>query len=266
MKRILFSLLTVVVLGGLGFGVTRAFFSDRETSSGNSFTAGDLDLRIDNTSYLNGVEQPNNTWQLSDLTDQLFFSFTDLKPGDVGEDTVSLHVTNNSWMCVDMKLTANDDVTCTPTELVDDPDCTASEPGTGELAQNLNFMFWSDDGDNVLEIGERVMTTGDASTVLNGVRLPLADKNGNNLTGVSGPLLSTQTYFIGKAWCFGNMTADPVAPGANSPTVNPGVTCDGSLVQNGPQTDMMKADVSFYAEQARNNPDFVCGAFPANGI
>jgi hypothetical protein len=85
-------------------GATGAFFSDTELSSGNTFAAGALDLKVDNHSYYNGNECKEVTpgvfqwagnalfpvpgtpcdvsWNLTDLTVQKFFDFLDLKPGD----------------------------------------------------------------------------------------------------------------------------------------------------------------------------------------
>ena len=47
MKRILVSLLTIAIVAVVGFAVTRAFFSDTETSSGNTITAGTIDISVD---------------------------------------------------------------------------------------------------------------------------------------------------------------------------------------------------------------------------
>src|SRR5690606_22695048 len=107
-RKILLSAAIIAFVSSLAFAGTRAFFSDTETSTGNTFMAGAIDLQIDNSSYgfdwndptvedPSGVWGPNdaNSWELSDLTNQLFFSFADLKPGDYGEDTISLHVNDN---------------------------------------------------------------------------------------------------------------------------------------------------------------------------
>src|SRR3989344_3164414 len=118
MKKILLSLGMIVFVGGLIVGATGAFFSDTETSTGNTFAAGELDLKIDNSSYgfdwnrpgeqnPTGVWGPNeaNSWGLSNLTGQLFFDFHDLKPGDYGEDTISIHVDDNdAWACMALAL------------------------------------------------------------------------------------------------------------------------------------------------------------------
>jgi predicted ribosomally synthesized peptide with SipW-like signal peptide len=56
MPRILLSLAIVIAaIGAIYTGSTGAFFSDTETSSGNVFTAGAIDLKIDNESYYNGI-------------------------------------------------------------------------------------------------------------------------------------------------------------------------------------------------------------------
>jgi predicted ribosomally synthesized peptide with SipW-like signal peptide len=110
------------VVAAFAVGVSSAFFCDAETSRDNTFQAGELDLKIDNTSYYNGVLWPDTTWSF-DEDMKLFFNFLDLKPGDYGEDTISLHVQNDACVCMSITKTADDDVTCTEPELLDDPDC-----------------------------------------------------------------------------------------------------------------------------------------------
>src|SRR3989344_1156896 len=166
--RILAGLAMIVFVGAVVVGATGAFFSDPETSTGNTFAAGALDLTIDNTSY--GFDwndptennptgewgpNPNNSWNLSDLTNQLFFSFDDLKPGDYGEDTISLHVQNNAWACMALDLTGTPENGVNEPE-ADFPDLTVRSE-EGELQNYLSFLFWNDDGDNVLETGETVI-------------------------------------------------------------------------------------------------------------
>ena len=48
MKRILISLMSIALVGALVGGGIYAYFSDTETSTGNTFTAGTLDLEVDN--------------------------------------------------------------------------------------------------------------------------------------------------------------------------------------------------------------------------
>lgn len=65
-KKILFSFLTIgAVLASVG-GATVAYFSDTETSTGNTFTAGTIDISVDgenpwNTSWENYLDKPCET-------------------------------------------------------------------------------------------------------------------------------------------------------------------------------------------------------------
>lgn len=279
MKRILISILTVGVVGAAAFGASQAFFSDTETSKDNIFTAGAIDLEIDNTSYYNGILNGATSWVLKNLTIEKFFDFLDVKPGDRGEDTISLHVKDNdAWVCADVKLTSNNDNGLTEPENVVD---TTDGVGNGELASAINFIWWADDGDNVLETGETVLPGGALGTlgVGNTATVALADSQTNIWQpGASpSPLPKTTTRYIGKAWCFGSIAADPLSQGAypngpagdNNDSGNPGepkdggISCDGSLLGNETQTDSLTADVTFRAEQARNNGSFVCRTLPS---
>ena len=275
MKKVLLSLLSIGAVAGVAVFATGAFFSDEETSSNNLLQAGEIDLRIDNHSYIdqtgNGlVENPGTTWRVSDLgPEHLFFNFTDLKPGDLGEDTISFHVSSNpAWLCADITLTADDDRDCSEPEVGDDPNCDPNvDPDgdlfDGDLAQALNFIFWVDDGDNVLESDEAeegILTQGPASGVLNGAQWTLFDSS----TGL-GPTDPNQVYWIGKAWCFGDLTVTPVIQDGqggqpnNGPDVRgAGVSCDGEPVNNAAQTDEVRGDIVFRAVQSRHNDTFVC--------
>jgi uncharacterized protein YegL len=263
MKRLARSLLFIIVLLLATLGASRAFFSDQETSEGNILAAGAIDLKIDNTCYYNGVATDNCTWGLDDLTDQLFFNFLDIKPSDWEEDTISVHVEDNdAWACMNITLTKNDDNTCTEPELLDDPTCSENDDeNDGELAQTVEFVFWGDDGDNVLETDETdiVFKEGTALELFDGSTWRLADSSGNIWDEFNNPLVGGEDYFIGKAWCFGELTLAPIAPGNNSPTANPGILCDGSALNNATQSDIMMADISFSAVQARHNAGFLCG-------
>ena len=261
--------LTAIAIGG---GMTGAFFSDTETSSGNTFTAGAIDLKVDNHCWYNGVEcklasddkyhwngDVNEdecfcTWELTDLTDELFADFSDLKPGDWGEDTISFHVySNDAWLCADVKIIEDNDVDCTEPETEStDPSCSRGVVGDGELDNYLEVFAWVDDGDNVYEPNTEtaLMTAPVKLTDYEGT-FPIADTTfsiaGQN-NGEWLPLTGSQDYYIGKAWCFGDMTIE------NDGTIK----CDGKDVENDAQTDKLKLDVSFEAVQARNNNNFVC--------
>jgi len=269
MNRLFRSLLIIAVILFGTLTVTRAFFSDTETSTDNILAAGAIDLKIDNESYYNGLLNADTTWELDDLDPtSLFFNFTDIKPDDWGEDTISLRVNDNeSWACVDISLTADDDVSSNEPELADGDVADIPEDlFDGELGENVNFIFWVDDGDNVLEATEsanNVLAQGPANEVLDD-SWTLADSIQNQVGGAVGQgLAGDTTYYIGKAWCFGTLTPSPVADGAGqNPTVDSGILCDGTNLDNTTQTDNILADFSFRAVQHRNNPDFVCNPEP----
>ncbi len=273
MKRILGS--AVLILGTVtvvSFGATGAFFSDTEESTSNTFAAGAIDLKVDNESYYNGMLNEGTSWSARDLTIEKFFDFDDVKPNDYGEDTISLHVeTNDAYLCADVTLTSNDDNTQTePEGLVD------ATPEIGELASLVNFLWWADDGDNILEDDENVISRGPIGAIgLNGiVTVPLADSNVNIWTGEGGPVPGNETLYIGKAWCFGDIEASPLeqdgGDNGRSPAgdnnsnqvegepIDGGFMCDGSQLGNESQTDSLTADVIFRAVQARHNENFAC--------
>lgn len=284
-----------VILASVGvimFGSTGAFFSDTEVSAGNTFTAGAIDLLVDNESYYNGnkctktgsLESPIYLWQgtaaypepgtacstsfaPSDLDKGLlFFNFQDLKPDDEGEDTISLHVnTNDAYACMDISLTSNDDRSSTEPELgVPDVPEDVNNTWDGELAQNLQFFWWADDGDNVYEVGEETISDGVRTLYNLATTTPfsvaLADATHNVwATTTPGPIPGNTTRYLGKAWCFGNLTLDPVLAGqGQNPSIDPGVNCDGTGLGNLTQTDGATLDVAFRVVQARHNSTFTC--------
>jgi len=268
MKRLLISVLTVGVVATAGVLATNAFFSDTETSTGNLFAAGALDLQIDNESYVtdeNGdlVLSPDTSWALDDPMG-LFFNFSDVKPGDLGEDTISLHVNDNdAWICAAAQVTDDSDQTCTDPELEDDLNCDEPGLGLGELDDEVNFAFWADDGDNVLETDEvdSIFISGPVSGLGGLGQIALADSDNNIWDGLEdSPVVGGDDYFIGKAWCFGTLTPNAIDPGVDlSPLVDgTGFDCNGEPVNNAAQTDQVIGDIQFYATQSRNNDDFLC--------
>lgn len=274
MKRLLFPLAIVGIVSAVALGLTNAFFSDTETSADNTFTAGAIDLKVDNTSYYNGVFNQATSWLASDLGPTntatgtyKFFDFQDIKPGDWGEDTISLHVdTNDAWACYNVTLTSDDDNTCTEPENVDDPDCLTPSPVPdadlfdGELADNVEIAFWQDDGDNVYEEGEVLITQGLISEAVPELQGALADSQGGILGLNKQPMVGSETYYIAKAWCFGDLNLTPVPDNADTgPDVrNTGLVCNGTGLNNATQTDIVTGDISFSAIQARNNAAYVC--------
>ncbi len=266
-RKILRSALIITVASlAIVAGGSTAFFSDTETSTDNVLQAGAIDLRIDNNSYYNGERSTETSWRLADLTDQLFFNFYDLKPGDWGEDTISAHITNNdAWLCMDITVTDTPDNGLTePESEVDDT------PEVGELQNYLKFVFWADDGDNVLEEDEVEGIIANNVPLSEIGTVALADSEYNIWSQepndpLEGGERNEPVYYVGKAWCFGDLTLNPVAPGDNSPLDDPGILCDGRTAGNESQTDAVWADVSFTAVQARHNGSYKCVGCEVSG-
>ena len=271
---------------------TVAFFSDTESSTDNVFTAGAVDLLVDNESYYNGnvcapdVDDINDNqdieeyvWQgdasypepgtscatsfvPSNLDGLLFFDFTDLKPDDEGEDTISIHVQNDAWVCMDLTLTSNDDNSSTEPELgTGDDEEDDGDPWDGELAEGIQFFWWADDGDNVFEAGEPAITNGVVSLATLDETFPIAlSDSENNVWGDDGePVPGGETVYLAKAWCMGDLSLDPVLnDGGVNPSVDPGVDCDGTDLGNEYQTDGAELNIIFSAIQARHNDEYLC--------
>jgi hypothetical protein len=159
-------------------------------------------------------------------------------------------------------------VTDTPDNGLTEPEAEVdATPEAGELQDYLKFVFWADDGDNVLEEDEMNGLIAENVPLSEIGTVALADSEYNIWSQLSDdPLIggddSEPVYYVGKAWCFGDLVLTPVPQDypeeVNSPTVNPGISCDGSNAGNESQTDSVLADVSFYAVQARHNGSYRC--------
>ncbi len=276
MKRILLGIGMIVFVSAIAAGATGAFFSDTETSTGNTFTAGAIDLKVDSTQHYNNAVCTNGVWVLAagqtiavdqypvlgsactgswTLTDlgptNQFFNFGDVKPGDRGENTVSLHIdNNNAWACLDLRTTGNNENTLVEPE--SDAGDVTLDPSGGELAQNIKVFSWLDNastsgaipGDNIWQAGEPMLFSPVALSGLGSTTtLPLAD----SVTNGGATMAPGVTSYIGLFWCAGNLTA-----------VAGVITCDGSAMGNQSQTDSATTTVSFRVVQSRNNPTFQC--------
>ncbi|PJE51812.1 hypothetical protein COV27_01425, partial [candidate division WWE3 bacterium CG10_big_fil_rev_8_21_14_0_10_39_14] len=257
-KKIIISLSTIVAIAMIVIGATVSYFSNTETSTGNTFIAGAIDLKIDNKCHYNGrvcawYENNNGsppgyywdgdptqepcfcTWQLMDLDGQAIFHFTDVKPGDDGEDTISLHVdTNPAWVCAEISNVTQMENGCNlPESMVDDPDTSCGNPGEdqGELWDELRFSIWMDNGggdggvacDNIKNGSETYLVENAKATNL---KWPIADSQHGQ-----GPI---RDACIGVAWS----VPDAV----------------GNIIQG----DSVTGDITFNAYQARHNDSFVC--------
>jgi len=244
MKKILLSLLTVSAVAAVAFFGTRAFFSDTETSTGNTFTAGAVDLKIDSACSYNGTELTQSgecgVWQEKDLLSEKFFNFSDVKPGDFGKNKISLHVIDNpAYAClyIENMVDAENEIN-EPESAID---TTANE---GELSSELRFFAWGDtDGDGTWN--------GSETPYFSNVEGPASDVLDGKVYRLPGELPADAVTNLGIYWCYGAMKVN---------TTEPTFECDGSAVTNKTQTDSLTANLRFYVEQVRHNEGFECPA------
>lgn len=265
----------------LGAMVVLAYFASGQ-SSGTTFAVGEIDITIDNESYYNGVSHQSTSWELTDLTVEKFFDFADVKPGDYGEDTVSIHVADandtdeDSFLCADVTLTSNDENGCNEPEAFVDGSCGDPGPDEGELAGLIEFMWWADDGDNVFEDDEAIISEGPLGALTLGTphTVTLADSDTNIWTGNGGPVPEGTTEHIGKAWCYGDLAPQALEQDGNPDAWSPagdndgsgtvgepedgGFTCTGITLGNESQTDSVTLDVAFNAVQELGNDGYLC--------
>lgn len=266
----------VLIVGALLALVAFAYFA-QGGNSGDTFAVGEVDIKVGNESYYNGELHSGTTWSVRDLTVEKFFDFQNVLPDDYGEDTITLTVElEDSYLCADVLLTSNDDNGCTEPEGLVDASCGNPGVNEGELASLIEFMWWADDGDNVFEDDETIISEGPVGDLTLGVTttIALADTDTNIWTGVGGAIAADTTEHIGKAWCYGALT--PVAleqdgsGNAWSPAddndnngffgqpLDGGFACTGAPLDNVSQTDSLTMDVHFNAVQAFGNDGYRC--------
>jgi predicted ribosomally synthesized peptide with SipW-like signal peptide len=288
-KKIIISLSTIGIVCAIATGVTISYFHDTETSAGNTFTAGKLNLKIDNTCHYNGkeckldtqtqkyfwngtTEECFCTWAKKDLAaDDLLFNFPDVKPGDNGEDTVSLHVDNNdAWVCATLGNLKNDDNGCDKPESDIDQTCGA---GQGELQDNLYLTVWKDtDCDNILDTASGHCVTVDPNFdpgcgtvneegICNSSRPP-GEPNHVLCHWTAGQpteqVLVDNQKVTTSLWPIADATTGgvPIKGGSDY--------CLGAKwnvpieTSNIIQSDSVIGDITFNAVQARNMPNFKC--------
>lgn len=235
----------IVIAAVLGVALCAAYASQITGSTFGTFTTGGIDLKIDSKSWYNGQTVPSATWAMKNLTPTAdkFFNYPDVKPGDFGCEVISMHVQKGeAWLCLDFKNLSSKDNSQNEPESISDPNGATK----GELADNLQFFGWIDNGDNAYKPGERIIfgtSTKAASTVLNGRSYAVGDfKNGNSCR-------QNESRYVGMCWCAGVLTV-------NMQTGK--MTCDGSKLGNIAQTDSVTLDVAIRALSSTGDPKFLC--------
>ena len=234
---------TLLIVGVFALAVTAA--SIRGNDPGVTLACNGIDLKIDSKATYNGALVPSGTWALKDLLPGVdkFFNFDDIKPGDQGENTVSIHIKNSpAWVCLDFKnVLSNDNGQNEPESLSD-----SNGNVSGELASGMEFFSWFDDGDNIFELGEKPIfgtTTQSTADNLNEKTYPICDTSTGTVCNVN------QTKYFGIYWCAGNLEV-------NVSTAT--ITCDGTVLGNEAQTDSMSVDISLRAYPTAEYPSFRC--------
>lgn len=254
LTRLVLAVAAIAVVATAGFLGTRAFFSDTETSVGNVFAAGSLDLMVGIT----GAGDDNDFAPQSIPGNQSLFVFNNLIPGDSDTGYFRLESSQDAWACLAADLTADYENVRLDAEQDAGDNTAGTGPNGGELSQYMEIAIWeanNNNTDGVVGTAEndtlRVMSLEDfANTEYHALQ--------DSATG-DNPLLAGGEEQYEFAYCFGEFT------NVQDVTDNGGtLECDGSSAGNDSQTDSTEMTIHFYAEQMQNNDNFVCsGLNPA---
>jgi len=149
MRKILLSLITIVVVSAAVIKGTQALFSDTETSTGNTFAASTLDLTVDSTT--NGQNTVKFTVANMKPTDTQTGIYTLNNIGSLAGylDLESISVTNNENTWLEPEIQAGD---------VTD--------GIGELQDLVDLKVFIDaNGNGVLDGAETYIYNGKAGSI-----------------------------------------------------------------------------------------------------
>ncbi len=241
-KRIIISLSVIGAVAAIAIGGTIAYFSDVETSTGNTFTAGELDLRFQVGGGAGGWTDVNGAPLFDSATIALL---GDMKPGDQGEKTVRLWVDDNP-ACgkVTIDVTEDKDNSCTEPELLDDATCVVPDTA-GELNDAVNWVVWLDQGVTLGFQGPQDLSECDNDYIARYEPvLTSGTVTSDKAYGIGElPLTQANAACYGIAYCFGAWN---------------GTACDGSAVNNASQSDSFKASIIIDALQKRNQYDAGC--------
>ncbi|MGB9903868.1 MAG: TasA family protein [Desulfotomaculales bacterium] len=163
-KKIFASMFMIALMAALVGGATFAYFNDTETSTGNSFAAGTLDLKLDGGDD-NVVK----------------FTASNLAPGQSGKGTWTIRNAGNINGFVDLTgiTVVNTGATPGTSEFAD---------GSGDLGANMNVRLFIDaNGNGDYDTGDTEIYNGPLNSIASDYNLNL-------------PLNSGETKYIGLAW------------------------------------------------------------------
>ncbi|QCJ46898.1 TasA family protein [Haloprofundus sp. MHR1] len=243
-----------VGLASAGAGVgTTAYFSDEESLTGNTFTAGKLDLTVDYKTKYDGAENDdsgNVRGHVDGAPAVGTYALGDVKPGDSGCLEFCFEIEDNPaymWACGD--LLANDENGRNdPEALVDD---TGGQKGNGELADAIDAKLYYCEAPGEVEAQGGEHDHDD-------------DTDGSNVivTGTLGEVLRTLSTGVPlDAGMDGDAKAGrqrPYAMENRAGNVTGPCLClewhiDFEAVGNEIQSDSIEFDVAFHALQARHS-------------
>lgn len=223
--------------------LTRIAFADVGTENSVGTFLDNVKVVELNCDYDLPGAQSCQLWEETNLSNQKFFNFNDIKPADFGTNVISLHVSSNdAYACLIVGNKDDKENTLLSPETADgDLPNVGNLNGFGELSNYINVFTWGDtDGDGLFD-----KPAGESAITL----VPVSLGSVGNIA--SSTLSTTVTQNIGLAWCAGTLTVDNTS-GAFS--------CDGDGMPNKAQSDSFTADLTAYAEQVRNNSTFNCGS------
>lgn len=212
-KKILISLSVIGVVAAIGIGGTIAYFSDTETSTGNTFSTGTIDIKIDG----------QNPWTQS-------WDIVDMKPCETGYITFNIQNPGdnpvNVWKTIKNITTSDGDITepeCVYGGGVWDSNSQQCDVTDPDYTPQSNLQGWINYD---LSVNVPIASNSD-----NWHQTIFKDENNVKITAIWG-----QPIFLG------------MIPAGRSMTV----TQSYHLVpetQNWAQADTMTFDIEIYAEQ-----------------
>lgn len=164
MKQIIVSIIIILAIVTITIKATAAYFSDTETSSGNTFSTGTLNLTLDGAN-----------------ANVAKFNVSGMKPGDVQTGTWTIRNTGSIDGYLDMHNIVQTHSPGTTTE----PELTVEDPDVGSLGGLLNINLFVDANNNgVFDSAETTIYSG----LLNGLantydaNIPLPAGSSNYIT------------------------------------------------------------------------------------
>ncbi len=194
-SKILGSVMVIGIALFLAGAGTMAYFSDTETSSGNTFTAGELDLKVDLVdSSANYEGSWSNKFDETDDPLEPIFNFSDVKPGDNGRAIISLHVYDNpAWGWISIENLEETDGTDTEPEIEAEG---GETDGEGELSQNMNVTVSWYKGDYPNGTAPDAAIYHDDDFGISERKIPLDGESNDGMQ----PLENCVTYYLVIEW------------------------------------------------------------------